>query len=131
MVVALDYGGERIGVAVTDRACAHALAHGVVSAKPPERAITAIQGITSSVGAERVVIGLPLTLVGAEGTQAAAVRAFGAALERVTGLPTEFVDERYTSQEAARAAAVKGTPEDAEAARLILEAWIDRRSSFA
>lgn len=127
-VLALDYGGERIGVAVTDREQTHALAHGVVSAKPPDRAVREIQSIITSAGTERIVVGLPLTLAGTEGAQAAAVRTFAAALREATGLPVEFVDERYTSREAGEAARVKGTPADAEAARLILETWIGRQA---
>ena len=127
MILGLDYGERRIGVAVTDPDQQHALAHGVVQAQPEEEALHHLRRLLVEEGAERVVVGLPLTLAGGEGPQAEAVRRFGARLAAAVGLPVEFIDERFTTAEAEVIAATKGTAPDAEAARLILEAWLARR----
>lgn len=126
-VLALDYGDQRIGLAVTDAAQEHALAHSTVPAQPLETALNALQRIIATENVERVVLGLPLTLEGHEGEQVQKTRSFAAALAERIGLPQEFVDERFTSSAAEEAAAAKGTSPDAEAARLILEGWLGRR----
>lgn len=126
VVLALDDGEQRIGLAVTDQGQRHALAHSAVHAKPEAAALSAILRVISTERVERIVVGLPLTLAGTEGAAARKARAFGGVLARATSLPVEFVDERFTSGAAERAAAEKGTEPDAEAARLILEAWLQR-----
>jgi putative Holliday junction resolvase len=49
-----------------------------------------------------VLMGNPINMGGQEGRQSAWVREFGEALERRTGLPVKFWDERLTSVEAGR-----------------------------
>lgn len=124
VVLAIDHGDARIGVAVTDTAREHALAHSAIPAEPPDEALAALRRLIAAEQIELVIVGLPLTLEGGEGPQAAVVRAFGERLGAATGLPVEYVDERFTSGEAEAAARAKGTEPDAEAARLILEAWL-------
>lgn len=128
VVLALDYGDQRIGLAVTDPDGEHALAHSTVPAQPVGAALGAIQQIILTENVERIVVGLPLTLEGNEGEQARKTRVFATALAERTGLPQEFMDERFTSVDAEKAAAAKGTSPDAEAARLILEGWLARRT---
>ncbi len=127
VVLALDVGGQRIGVALSDPEQRVAVAHSIVPAQPPAEARKHLAALAASEGANRIVVGLPRTLEGSEGPQARTVRAFAEALGAATGLPLEFVDERFTSRDAEAAAAAKGTAPDAEAARLILEIWIDRQ----
>ena len=50
----------------------------------------------------RIVIGLPLHMDGREGPEAEAARRFGADVGHATGLPVEFLDERWSSREAER-----------------------------
>lgn len=128
VILGLDYGAQRIGVALSDAEQQHALAHGVVAAEPRTSTLEDLQRLCAAEGVERIVIGLPLTLEGAEGPQAVETRAFAEAVREATGLPVEFIDERFTSSDAAKAAAEKGTSPDAEAARLILDAWLQKQS---
>lgn len=130
-VLAVDHGERHIGLAVTDPEGRHALAHGTTDARPGAGTLTAIRRIIAEEHVERIVVGLPLNLAGEEGSQARAARAFGNRLGEATGLPVEYVDERFTSREAERSAAVKGTEADAEAARLILESWLERQATQA
>ncbi len=75
---------------------------------------------------------------GSETTTTAACRAFGEELSRRCGLPVEFVDERLTSNAAydelrdarragIRARRIRREDIDANAARLILETWLQAR----
>lgn len=127
VVLALDYGERRIGLAVTDPEQRTALAYGVVAAQPREESLAGIRRVIAAESVESIVVGLPLTLEGREGSQAEKARAFGKALAETTRLPVEFFDERFTSGTAFEAAKEKGTAEDAEAARLILEGWLAKR----
>ena len=47
-----------------------------------------------------LVVGLPVHTDGREGAKAAEARAYGAWLEKVTGLPVVYFDERFTTMEA-------------------------------
>jgi putative holliday junction resolvase len=73
---------------------------------------------------DALVIGLPLTLRGEEGQQAARVRRFAAAVEKLS-LPVSLYDERHTSTEAA----IRGARDiDAGAATILLEDFLAQRA---
>lgn len=125
-VLALDYGEVRIGVAVSDASRTYALAHGVVPAQPEDKAIAAIRHIAQEERASHIVVGMPLTLRGEKGAQANKTEAFVSVIRSEIGLPVETVDERFSTADAKRYAKQKGTPVDAEAARLVLETWLGK-----
>lgn len=50
--------------------------------------------------AERLVVGLPLSMDGTESSQAGAVRRFVEEIEGILNIPVTFVDERLSSREA-------------------------------
>ena len=128
-VVALDYGSARTGVAVSDPTGTLARPVGVV-----ERAATAagpgrLAELVRELQAERVVVGLPLTLRGEHGAQAQETEAFATALETRLAVPVERFDERFTTALAGQDAG--GAPEDARAAAHLLAgylAWISRET---
>ncbi|PMP82365.1 MAG: Holliday junction resolvase RuvX, partial [Chloroflexus aggregans] len=68
-----------------------------IPAHPPERAIGQIARLVAERGVRRVVVGLPLTMRGEHGPQAAAVQRFVDALAAVLNCPVEMFDERLTS----------------------------------
>ena len=81
-----------------------------------------------------IVIGLPLHMSGAEGTQAEKMRAFAGELHKKFGLPVHLWDERLTSAEANRflrqtelSIEKRGKAVDRMAAVLILQAWMERQ----
>ena len=88
--------------------------------------------IIRSEGADRVVVGLPLTLRGTAGEQAAETERFLAALREVVDVPVESFDERFTSVLAERDAGIGGRGAvDARAAAHLLTAylaWSSRRA---
>ena len=81
--------------------------------------------LVAAEGAERVVVGLPLTLRGAPGAQAEETAAFVASLEEVLDVPVESYDERFTTALAASGPSSRA-PEDARAAAHLLESWLAR-----
>lgn len=127
-VLALDVGTVRIGVAVTDEDGKYALAHSVIPAESRPVAIRAIVDILRAEKIERILVGLPLRLDGTEGKQVRLVRDFVDDLRKQDVPEVEYIDERFTTSVGADAAKLKGAPSpDAEAARLILQTWIDRQ----
>jgi len=83
-----------------------------------------------------IVIGYPLRLSGGEGTQAEKMQRFAAELRERFQLPVHLWDERLTSAEANRVLrdsemSIKRRAEvvDRLAAVLILQSWMDRRTS--
>jgi putative Holliday junction resolvase len=70
-VLALDYGSARTGVAVSDPTGTLARPLGVVERASSESGLAELARLVREEEAERVVVGLPLTLRGARGEQAA------------------------------------------------------------
>ena len=66
------------------------------------RGLAAVARLAAEQDAERVLVGLPLTLAGEEGAQAAEARAFAERLERRLRVPVELYDERLTTRQAER-----------------------------
>lgn len=95
--------------------------------EPPEP--QAIADLARKHGAELVVVGLPVSLSGTEGSQASDARAFGEALAAMLDVPVETYDERLTTRLAegsARAGARSKT--DALAAAHLLESYLHARA---
>jgi putative Holliday junction resolvase len=125
-VMALDYGSARTGVAVSDPTGTLARPLGVVERAGSENGLAELARLVREEGAERVVVGLPLTLRGAHGEQATETERFVEALRGVIDVPVELFDERFTTdlaQQTAGAASV-----DALAAAHLLSGWLERWS---
>ena len=72
---------------------------------------------------ERIVVGLPLTLRGERGEQAAETERFVEALRGAVGVPVELYDERFTTDLAQQTAG--SAPEDALAAAHLLTTYLE------
>lgn len=68
-------------------------------------------------GAERIVVGLPLSRAGTHTKQSESITAFAKGLERIAGLPVELWDERHTSQDATRLLSAVGVTGDEQRER--------------
>jgi len=123
----VDPGEARVGIAACDPEERIAVPIEVV---PASVAVPALRAIARREGAGGIVVGLPRTLAGDEGMQAAAARKLGERLRRVIGLPVEYEDERLTSIAAERELR-RGRPSDDLAAALLLQQFIDRRRRIA
>lgn len=97
-VLALDYGAARTGVAVSDPTGTIARPLGVVERAAGEAGLRRVAELAAGEGAERIVVGLPLTLRGERGAQAAETDRFVEALRAVVDVPVETFDERFTTR---------------------------------
>ena len=97
-VIALDYGSARTGVAVSDATGTLARPLGVVERAASRGRPARARRARRAEGAERVVVGLPLTLRGSAGAQAQETAAFVASLEALLDVPVESFDERFTTR---------------------------------
>jgi len=128
-VVGLDYGSARTGVAVSDPTGTVARPLCVVERAGSEAGLAELARIVQVEEAERVVVGLPLTLRGTRGEQAAETELFAEALRSVLSVPVDLFDERFTTDLAQRTAGA--APEDAVAAAHLLSGWLERWSPAA
>jgi putative Holliday junction resolvase len=135
-VLAIDYGSARIGLALSDPTGTLARPLPFLPAKGDARLSREIAALTQKEQAGRILLGLPRNMNGTLGEAAAKVQAFAAALGQATAIPVEFVDERLTTvqasrqlHEAGRDARAQRTRIDSEAAAVLLQGWLDSRSS--
>jgi len=128
-VIALDHGEARCGVAISDPSGALATPVGIVERPDTRRGLARLVELIHERGAERVVVGLPLTLAGEDGAQAQAARTFAARLAEAVDVPVELHDERLTSRMADRTGG--SAAQDAVAAAHLLESWLTARRASA
>src|SRR6476659_6292262 len=131
----VDVGAVRVGVALSDPD--GVLATPLVTVpRDVEHGtdVAAIRALVAEHEAVEVVVGLPRTLAGREGSAAEAARAFGDALGAALPVPVVYADERLTTVVATqqlRARGVKGRKQraviDQAAAVAILQGWLDAR----
>jgi putative transcription antitermination factor YqgF len=129
-VVALDYGAARTGVAVSDPTGTIARPLGVVECAATDDGLRRVAEIVRDERAERVVVGLPLTLRGEHGEQARETDAFVEALRAALDVPVESYDERFTTGLAA-ADQSADAPEDARAAAHLLSTYLAWKNAAA
>lgn len=129
-VIALDVGEKRIGVAASDPL--GRTAQPLETIKRDERFAERLEKLITELGAERLIVGLPLSMDGSEGAQAGAVRRFVKEIEGKLKIPVTFLDERLSSREANSLIAEGGRrpgrergATDRVAAALILRAYLD------
>jgi putative holliday junction resolvase len=121
-VVALDHGSARCGVAISDPSGTLATPLPAVERPETEAGLAALTALVREHGVERVVVGLPRTLSGDEGPQAAAARSFAGRVARAVDVPVELHDERLTTVQAQRSGG--DADEDSRAAAHLLESWL-------
>jgi putative Holliday junction resolvase len=121
-VVALDYGSARCGVAVSDPTGTLATPRDPVLRPATKKGFAALRAVIAELEAERVVVGLPLSLSGRDSAQTIEVREFVDRLARSISIPVELYDERFTTSLAARVGG--STSLDSRAAATLLDEWL-------
>ncbi len=127
-VVAIDYGSARTGVAVSDPSGTIARPLEVVERAGSQAGLERLAELIRTEDAERVVVGLPLTLRGEHGAQAQETQAFVEALQAAIDVPIESFDERFTTGLAERVG-TDDAPEDARAAAHLLSSYLEWSSA--
>jgi putative Holliday junction resolvase len=126
-VLALDHGSARCGCAVSDPSRTVVSPLQAVERPDTRRGLGAVARLVAEQGAERVVVGLPLTLSGDEGRQAAEARSFAQRLRARLRVPVELYDERLTTRQAERAG--RAGEVDSRAAAYLLESYLARSAA--
>ena len=131
----VDLGRVRIGLALVDEVLRTPRALLTLTRTTSAKDLAAIGEVARTYEVSRVVLGLPLNMDGSEGSSARLARAFAPRLEAALGVPVELHDERLSSFEAETRLRGRGISArdqrgrlDAEAAAVILESWLERRS---
>ena len=130
--MALDVGSRRIGVAVSDPLGITAQGLDTIQRQNKRRDLEALRRLLAEYQIKEVVVGLPLRLSGAEGTQSEKMRRFAEDLESHFGVTVHLWDERWTSTEANRllretdlSIEKRAKAVDRMAATLILQSWLE------
>jgi putative Holliday junction resolvase len=121
-IVALDHGSARCGCAVSDPSGTLATPMTAIERPDTKKGLARVARLVEEQEAERVVVGLPLTLAGEEGDQAAHARAFAEALSRRVSVPVDLHDERLTTRLADRTGG--SADADSRAAAHLLESYL-------
>jgi putative holliday junction resolvase len=135
-VLALDLGSRRIGVAVSDRSGTIASPLTVLARSGSRRQDhERIRRLVAEEEAERVIVGLPLSLDGTIGPAARGAADEAEQLSSVVDVPVETFDERLTTVSADRILLERGMRADARrrvvdklAAAVMLQSWLDRQA---
>ena len=126
-MLALDFGRARTGVAVSDPTGTVARPLCVVERAASGDGLAELVRLIGAEGAERVVVGMPLTLKGERGEQARETEAFVATLAAAVDVPVDTYDERFTTNLAEQTAAAAA--EDALAAAHLLTSYLEWSSA--
>lgn len=138
VVLAVDYGDVRTGVAVCDYMELLASPVAVFRETYAPKLASLILNAAQQHGAAEIVLGLPRNMDGSEGPRAEKCRDFAALLEQTCGVPVRLWDERLTTVRAHQALNQTNTRGkkrkavvDAVAAVMILQDYIDYRKTHA
>ena len=135
-ILAVDYGEARTGLASCDPG--EILVTPItpqIEEKSLNKAVARVCEKAREIGAERILLGLPLNMDGTEGPRAKKSRKIQAMLEAGTGLPVVLWDERRTTVSAAAILAGNDTfgkkrkeRLDSVSAAVLLESYLSYRS---
>ena len=96
-VLALDYGSARTGVAVSDPTGTVARPVGVVEQAGSDDGLARLAELVREHEAERVVVGMPLTMRGEPGSRRPRPSSSSHASAKLSSVPVESFDERFTT----------------------------------
>ena len=140
LVLALDFGLRRIGIASGDTLTRTAHPRGTVTNGPSGPDWPEILKIIGELRPARLAVGEPYNADGSASPLTETARRFAAELQQRSSLPVDLVDERWSSQDAeerlrtARASGLRSkrvnkADVDAAAAAVILERWFETRQT--
>lgn len=126
IIVALDPGTKRVGVAVSDPSGTMALPVAVVDRKDIDAIVEAVRDRNAT----EVIVGLPRRLDSTEGPAAKVARRFAAEVSERLDIPVHLVDERLTTVEAGRSlqhidSRKRRRVIDRSAAAVLLQSYLD------
>lgn len=134
VILAVDYGDVRTGIAVCDKFETLASPVTVITQRNSEILLEEIKEIALKYKAEQIVVGLPKNMDSSEGERALKCKEFAQKLSSISGIETVMRDERLTTVSAhnvLNATNTRGKKRkavvDQVAAVFILQDYIDYR----
>ena len=131
-VLALDLGKKRIGLAISDELGITAQGLETLDRQGRRDDIETLRRLAVERGVTSILLGEPLHMSGEASRQAEYTHDFARELERKTGLPVHFRDERWTSREAERTIRGMGVANSARKATIdklsaviLLQSYLD------
>lgn len=138
-IMGLDFGSRTVGVAISDSLLLTAQGVEIIRRKEENKlrqTLARIEELIVANEVEEIVLGLPKNMNDTEGARVELTKEFKDKLERRTGLPVSFWDERLTTVAADKAMMEAGIRRenrkdyvDMIAATLILQGYLDRRNN--
>ena len=99
-ILGLDFGSKTVGVAVSDGLLLTAQGVETIERKDENKlrkTCARIEELIAEYEITEIVLGLPKNMNNTEGERVEKTKAFGEMLERRTGLPVHYLDERLTT----------------------------------
>ena len=134
-ILGLDVGARRIGIAVSDPLGITAQGLDTLQRRNKKQDLAGLESVIREYAVREIVVGLPLRMSGAEGTQSDKMLLFAEDLRKRFRLPVHLWDERLTSAEANRllretdlSIEKRAKAVDRMAAILILQGWMQARN---
>ncbi len=137
-IMGLDFGSKTVGVAISDALLLTAQGVEIIRRKEENKlrqTLARIEELIVEYEVEEIVLGLPKHMNATEGVRVELTQEFKEKLERRTGLPVYFWDERLTTVAADKIMMEAGIRRehrkehvDRIAATLILQGYLDRRN---
>ncbi len=134
MILGVDPGLRRVGLALADEETRVALPFEVIDARSADP-VMRIAELARERGASVIVVGRPVGLSGREGPAVQAQGAFLLRLRTAVSVPVEEFDERLTTVIAERSLRAHGSSpgtrarvRDAVAAQVMLQGYLDTRA---
>jgi len=124
--IGIDYGAQRIGIAVSDADGRIAFPETTIA--NDGNAIEKIAKLAREKQAMKIIMGDTRSVSGAENPVTAEADRFARKVEKNAGLPVETIFEAWSSIEVSRYAPQGASHDDAAAAAFILQRYLDMKS---
>jgi len=131
-VSGIDYGTVRVGIAISNAERTIASPYETYARHDSTADAQRFQRLVAEEFIVQFVVGLPVHTSGEESQKSHEAREFGAWLAQVTQVPVDFIDERYSSQQAEEMLRNAGLSNrqrkerrDMLAAQILLEAYLE------
>jgi len=113
VILAIDYGKKRLGLALSDELGITARPYATWARVNRRRDLARLHELVRQESVRRIVVGLPLHLDGTPSAMSEEAKSFSLRLEKAIGIPVQMVDERLSSWEARRTISSHGPQKSA------------------
>ncbi|MCX6779138.1 MAG: Holliday junction resolvase RuvX [Candidatus Magasanikbacteria bacterium] len=127
MILAIDYGTKRIGLAIADESGAIPLPFKEMANKGRDLVLQEIEEIIKVEKINIVVVGLPINLAGIASQKTLETQKFIDSLSKKIFVPVIKIDERFTSRLSDTMSLGTEGSRDVGAAMIILEDYLQRQ----